>query len=184
MLFRSDSTFYVAQFKDDLAIWTGKVKAVYPALEKLNINQNDTALVVDHPKPYFKYSWQFEGSALDFNSFYCKPDKSGTYSVSIQAGSCVVNKSYTYINTSVNYLNKSAMFRVYPNPTKDKLTIISDESTNESIQLKLYSGNGQIIRTMEYNNEITIDIGSLKSGIYFLELRTASESFKYKIVKL
>lgn len=179
-----DSTFYVAQFKDDLAIWTGKVKVVYPALDKLNINQNDTALVVDHPKPYFKYSWQFEGSALDFNSFYCKPDKSGTYSVSIQAGSCVVNKSYTYINTSVNYLNKSAMFRVYPNPTKDKLTIVSDGSINESIQLKLYSGNGQIIRTMEYHNEITIDIGSLKSGIYFLELITDSKSFKYKIVKL
>ncbi len=180
-----DSTFYVAQFKNNIATWTGKVKAVYPALEKLNIIQNDSALVVDNPKQYFKYSWQFEDSALEFKSFYCKPDKQGTYSVSILAGNCMVKKSYSYIKTSVNNLNSSMIFRVYPNPSIDKLTIVSDGLTNKSIQLKLYSSNGQIIQVTRYNNtEITIDISSLKSGIYFLELRTDSELSKFKIIKL
>jgi hypothetical protein len=180
-----DSTFYVAQFKDNLATWTGKVKAVYPGLEKLNIIQNDSALVVDNPKPYFKYNWQFENSDLEFKSFYCKPDKQGIYSVSIQAGNCMVKKSYSYIKTSINDLNISTIFRVYPNPTKDKLTIVSDGLTNENIQLKLYSSKGQVIQVTPYNNpEITIDIRSLKSGIYFLELRTDSELSKFKIIKL
>jgi len=70
---------------------------------------------------------------------------------------------------------------IYPNPVRDMLNIKSD-NTIES--LELYDALGRLVLSQsgESATESTVNVSSLKDGIYILQLRTASGIAKYKVV--
>ncbi len=69
---------------------------------------------------------------------------------------------------------------VFPNPTKDKITIfIPEKSTIEILNI-----NGQIIKTIESDNkQTTIDLNNLSSGVYIVKVKTDKEIVTKKIIK-
>lgn len=74
-----------------------------------------------------------------------------------------------------NDLNKIV---VSPNPFIDNITIAS---VNTIQKIKLYDGNGRFILTCDHG---TIDMGSFRSGMYFLRIMTNKGMTTTKIVKL
>lgn len=180
-----DTTFYIAQVVNNNVVWRDKIKVIYPALDKLEIINNDNKLTVNNPKPYFRYLWQYNDLVLDSENSTCIPDKEGVYSVSVQAGNCVVKLNYSYIKTSIYGLDADIGFTIYPNPTRDLVSIVSNKLTPEVIQVKLYSGNGQLVYSKQFNSsDIIVDMKDIELGVYNLELRTSSKSYNYKIIKL
>ena len=61
-------------------------------------------------------------------------------------------------------------FSLYPNPTKNILTIINIQQISIS-SLSIYNSMGQLIEVITTPNE-TIDVSNLQAGIYYLKLIT------------
>ena len=57
----------------------------------------------------------------------------------------------------------------YPNPAKSNLTIAVQHTQNKAVQLQLYNVLGQMVWRGETDGKLTIDVGHLPSGIYFLK---------------
>ncbi|HNQ68800.1 MAG TPA: T9SS type A sorting domain-containing protein [Bacteroidales bacterium] len=68
---------------------------------------------------------------------------------------------------------------IYPNPAKDKISIIVPENTLGDI-LSVYSANGLLIYKNELTSkEHTIDISKLEAGIYFIKLQSTGQKAKF-----
>ena len=82
-----------------------------------------------------------------------------------------------------DFSNKSDKIAVYPNPFDDKIIISFKEKT--SAEIHIFDVSGKQIVTTKINNFIeTIDLPKqLQSGLYILELKTNSETYKIKILK-
>lgn len=77
--------------------------------------------------------------------------------------------------------NKLEKLNVYPNPVNSILTISTPK--NSSVEQVIVSNSvGQVIKTIN-ENTTRIDMTSLKSGIYFLQIRTKEGIFNQKIMK-
>ena len=81
-------------------------------------------------------------------------------------------------NLGVNY-NEDINYFVYPNPAKDSFSI---SSSAETISFAIYNILGD--KVLEGDNKINIDITSLSSGVYFVNIaNNNSKSVKKLIVK-
>jgi ligand-binding sensor domain-containing protein len=77
---------------------------------------------------------------------------------------------------------------IYPNPVKDNLFIKINDATLTDITISVVdvSGRSLIKRNFEHidlDAEKTLDFSFMKSGLYFLEIRSEKNSRVYKIVK-
>lgn len=75
--------------------------------------------------------------------------------------------------------------RVYPNPTKGQLQIkIIGTSTNLPKTVTLIGMNGLVlIRKSASDNEYTLDLSSLSSGMYILSIHMEDMKKEFKIIK-
>ena len=75
--------------------------------------------------------------------------------------------------------------RVYPNPTKGQLQIkIIGTSTNLPKTVTLIGMNGSVlIRKSASDNEYTLDLSSLSSGMYILSIHMEDMKKEFKIIK-
>jgi hypothetical protein len=72
-----------------------------------------------------------------------------------------------------------AQIRVFPNPFVDRIQIKSDVEL-KTIQLIGILGN---IIPVELQSDLTINLSSVSSGIYFLTLKTGSENQVFRLIK-
>ncbi len=78
--------------------------------------------------------------------------------------------------------NKSLSVQLYPNPTKNEVTI-SIDSENENVKNTLNLSNilgEKISQTIIYTNQTQISLANLPAGIYFIEIK---DNFGKKTVK-
>lgn len=75
------------------------------------------------------------------------------------------------------------MIDLYPNPTRDYLTI-SSNSLNYEAEFKLRSMDGRIILKKQMNgNEEKIDLSSLAQGVFIAEITSPGTTIRKKIIK-
>lgn len=82
------------------------------------------------------------------------------------SNSCGLTSSCTFVVDRTLGLNETSLsiLTIYPNPTKNKLTIESSQPTT----LRLINVQGQQLQTIEVNEKTIIDVSSLQSGVYML----------------
>lgn len=95
----------------------------------------------------------------------------------------------SFFSTDININNpitssidiEETLLEIYPNPTKDMLTI----NCNSNQTMSLRSMDGKLIKTfsIEKGNNI-VDIGEVKNGIYFLSTTKNGYVKTYKVVKV
>jgi hypothetical protein len=90
----------------------------------------------------------------------------GTGSFVIQAPTFNANNQSLGINDS----RDTAVFKVYPNPTNDVITIASAQ--NEISQISLYNMQGQLLlnKKMSSTTALDVDLSVYSSGIYLLKV--------------
>ncbi len=115
----------------------------------------------------------------------------GKYYVTLVINSMSLNCPTTYLDTvymdgSITppplnlYAYSLTQARVYPNPSKQSITI--DLPTNHGISnMKLWGSDGRLIYHGEYFN--TLDISNYAKGVYFLELIGEAQHQFLKIIK-
>ncbi|GAA3656280.1 T9SS type A sorting domain-containing protein [Flavivirga jejuensis] len=90
---------------------------------------------------------------------------------------------YLHKNTSLSAEeNDIARFKTYPNPTQDSWTV---ETKNESISsIRVFDILGKNVLSVTPNkSKATVDGSSLKSGLYFAQIKTANGISSLKLVK-
>ena len=85
-----------------------------------------------------------------------------------------------YAATGINNINGSLQLSVYPNPATDQLAVVVN---NKIDYLEVYNALGQKVKEQEAPVNNTIDIATLASGVYFMNVHVGSASGRVKFVK-
>jgi hypothetical protein len=79
--------------------------------------------------------------------------------------------------------NSSNLSLVYPNPTKDFITISNRDQIIQSVQI--FDVNGKLLWEQSVNqNIVDLNLSSISSGIYFVKIRTENQAVQnVKVIK-
>jgi hypothetical protein len=118
----------------------------------------------------------------------------GTYAMKVKdANGCmsfttnaIVGCSAREEFTSVSSTNSSS-FNVYPNPTKDEVTIVFSSDKEEEYSICLVDVTGRVIRCNKDNtvigdNQYQMNLSEVAKGIYFIILQKGDATLQKKIV--
>ena len=92
-------------------------------------------------------------------------------------------KDYIAVSTtgSVTHYNYSDLISVYPNPSKDRISVKIDPSIAQGKpEIKLFNSNGKMIRKI--NDHHSIDVSNLRQGVYIMTFECNSIHTAKKIV--
>lgn len=76
-------------------------------------------------------------------------------------------------------IQNAESIKLYPNPATDYLNI--DINTNENIELSIINEIGKTIEKKTLNNSAQIDISNLADGIYYVQIKTNTQVYYYKV---
>jgi hypothetical protein len=100
------------------------------------------------------------------------------YGNQIYSDSCYVNE----VNIPDHVINNNLLF-IFPNPANEFVTMQFPNESNEIIKIEIYNSIGRISRMIStFNSEITIYIGDLPLGIYYIQV--SKSGIPYKTGKL
>ncbi|MEO6191293.1 MAG: T9SS type A sorting domain-containing protein, partial [Saprospiraceae bacterium] len=161
-----------------------QLKAQFPVKDAAVSDGSITSIIQGGVPPY-KYEWSKNGITIS-NEPDLKDLESGFYKLII-TDSLNCFKSFDSIEvkqvTSVSE-NKLTDFIIYPNPTKDYLTIssISHSHLNVDIEICNISGSNYFFKKKIKNAEFEkINLSFLNSGTYILKIKSGHKVFEHKI---
>jgi hypothetical protein len=90
--------------------------------------------------------------------------------------------------TALNDNSQSEELKLFPNPGSDLVTLEFNLSESQMINIQVITPLGQIIRELETQgfvgqNNTSIDIRNLESGIYFVLVKSNDQSKEIKLIK-
>jgi hypothetical protein len=143
----------------------------------------------------------FNGSPLGTNPFGCfaisgTPTTTGMYTLSLTfsvqsvvggTSYITVNRTYYFyilpsITTDISYLDVNSSFLLSPNPANTEIVISSDTYLGKIIVMDAL-GKSVIEIDGNYYNQKTIDVSTLKNGLYFLQANDGERIITRKFLK-
>jgi hypothetical protein len=71
---------------------------------------------------------------------------------------------------------------IYPNPATDNINITLPENISQAV-FTLYDMQGKVLIKQEINNQETVAVNNLASGIYIYNVRTSKQNYQGKIIR-
>lgn len=93
----------------------------------------------------------------------------------------------TPIDTAIAILDleNNLEVKIYPNPAKNYVAVVFEESTFENRSIHILDNNGMLLKTIFAKEKtISIDLSKYSKGVYFLNIVEGQNCIKRKIVKL
>jgi len=109
----------------------------------------------------------------------------GNYAVQINYNGCTYTSTTCYNINSIGIKDNalSEYIHLYPNPTNGQFTI-ELSSLIENLNVKIYSVDGKIISQHQIKNQLLIPLSiDASTGVYFVELTSASSNAIIKVIK-
>ncbi len=123
-------------------------------------------------RPYV-LNWTIEYSGnLNLSKIYKAPN--GNVFV-IGENGIILKENPNYINTVVPFYQNQS-FAISPNPATTKITITTSNSFSEETNISIFSLNGEKIlyNTFQGQDQIDLDVSTLRAGLYLLKIQTPS----------
>lgn len=97
-----------------------------------------------------------------------------------ESNPAIVTNTFTteFVETLGNPEFETDNIIVHPNPANDQLNVVLTQNSGSIASIKIIDALGKIVLTQKgnYSNVQTIDVNSIQSGIYFVEITTDSNS--------
>lgn len=97
---------------------------------------------------------------------YVSSEYCSYYNAAFTGAVAYINKVENNIITSENSIKKTSEFYVFPNPTTDHLNISVREGNSD---FEIIDNVGKIVLTVNVQNQKTISVADLKSGVYYVK---------------
>lgn len=80
--------------------------------------------------------------------------------------------------------NDLKKFTLYPNPARGVVNVLFDNNEGETSTITIYDILGKLVKTIEnkLENNASIDVSSLKKGVYFLKIKSSTSEQTKKLV--
>lgn len=92
---------------------------------------------------------------------------------------------FTYSQIKAVDFTTDGKTKVYPNPVKSTLNIVSPHNFSESTVAAIYNYSGRLIKKVLYRNLISgIDVSNFSKGNYFLKIEDGSAKFQLSFIKI
>ncbi|MCU4174839.1 collagenase [Carboxylicivirga sp. N1Y90] len=125
----------------------------------------------------------YELSGLNFNT---------EYDLQVSALDAAGNKSalsdvlkvLTATPTDLEEVDDDAIFSIYPNPNNGKFTVLLPQAYDDT-QVSIISTNGKVMKQVTTSAHVLeINMPSLESGVYIIEVKTVMETLTQKLIVL
>ncbi|MCH2225151.1 MAG: glycine-rich protein [Crocinitomicaceae bacterium] len=122
----------------------------------------------------YTYNWSNGATTQDISGLI-----TGPYSVEVNDGVCESDSTFSISNVAGISNSSVDNFNLYPNPSKDIVTITFEG------QFTYYVFNilGEIVATASVVDKETLDLSSLKNGVYFVEVSDGEKKQTVKLIK-
>jgi hypothetical protein len=143
------------------------------------ITQNEDTLFAS--SQYAVYQWYYDSIAINgATDYFYLATQSGNYNIVVtDSNGCSVGAGILNVIASVQFVNAEGQISISPNPSDQKLFITSPQPITH---LKIFNLIG-VQQSEIQNPKSEINISSLASGIYFIQLQTEDGSVVKKFVK-
>ncbi len=110
----------------------------------------------------------------------------GTYNLDVTDANGCTESTQVQVGSQVglNEYGSSDIISIYPNPATD-LLYISSLIENDPIEIKIYSIDGQLLRTLDFKNDkvVCLSIDQWSKGVYHVHVKLASAAYTMPFVK-
>lgn len=91
------------------------------------------------------------------------------------------------LTTGIFELETENAMQVFPNPTSEKLTLVSNENNGDRIDLDIFNAMGERVftrRISDYTGTVTLDLSHIDEGVYFLRVTSDNQTFYDKKIMI
>ncbi|MCX6273874.1 MAG: T9SS type A sorting domain-containing protein [Bacteroidetes bacterium] len=159
---------------------------VYPYPAPQGISQSGDTLFANTGA--VSYQWYHFGVAIPgATDYFYVAQGVGDYNVvATDIHNCEVEAAIFDVIASIQYSDDLSQMAVYPNPVLNKLSVrnLNSQSNEVSVCNLLGEKIMNIVAENSVNHDaIVYDVSALAPGIYYLEIRSAENTFRAKFVK-
>jgi hypothetical protein len=177
LIYDTDTSFYT-QMRDDIITAMPVLLAVLS-----NTGQGGHNLVADgyNTDEYFHLNFGWGGS---YNGWYLLPEEI-PYNLTIIEGA-ITDIGDAYVAIDETEVDDPLEVSIFPNPAKDKLSVICNDLTTQGGTITILSIDGKELLRRDLNpgtEFIELDLGFLSNGIYLGKIKIGERSLTKKIVK-
>jgi len=152
---------------------------------------NDTILASNYNGTQYFYSWYYNNNFVAISPSLLFQPPGGTYYLVVTSNGCTITSDEVTITICVTATHNSSdedYFSIYPNPTRDKVTIEAKTKTSDRITITLYNVLGQALHNEEINSTngdfvSQLNLEEFASGIYLVVISTNNSMKSFKIEK-
>ena len=131
--------------------------------------------MVSNPSSSFGFMFKLQNESYYRRMNFCSSDNT-TPALRPKLEVCYSTSNGVNEQLLTNYI-----ISIYPNPTKDNLTIETNINTEQKIEITNLIG--QTIYTIYINKKVTINTSAFAKGVYILKLSSDKETIVRKFVK-
>lgn len=106
--------------------------------------------------------------------------------VKVELGQCIVEED-PFITSSEFIPQVSHRLVVYPNPSSESLNLVLPDHVTEEIRVIVINSKGELCKYIKMQNpfsdSFSININDLDAGLYFIKVRSKSNTSERKIIK-
>jgi hypothetical protein len=135
---------------------------------------------------YDTYQWFYNGMLLQGAiTYYLISPPNGVYAVQVtNSYGCTVTSDMITVNVGVEEIAMEDQLNIYPNPVTDVLNV-QWNTTTETATLSIRDLSGRLVLAERVaNGNAVLDLSTLSSGNYILELQTGQSTLRKQVVKL
>ena len=107
----------------------------------------------------------------------------GMYTVQVTRDGCVSERSEAFELLPLSLVDTDQEIKIWPNPSKDVVTIDFKTSTKRSV--KLLNLNGKVMNAVSSDDfHIEMNVENLPSGVYLIKVQNATNAWTMKMIKM
>lgn len=137
-----------------------------------------------------KYKWDFGASGNADTSSEANPvyiyTANGTFNVMLVAinpcGNDTLVKTVTISAASVKNAYKSSVYRAYPNPASNELTVEFLNRSSQAGTVMIFDAKGQVVATENVTDKTKFNLSELANGLYILRVSYNNVTYTDKLI--